>query len=98
PAGEVKETEETEPEEKPPETVSGVSPGDQEGKKSAEAACTESGGTAITSLCCTSTGDFPNSCLLGACGCGPGDSHEVETCDCGENKCFNGKECIAQGI
>ncbi|MCX6802069.1 MAG: DUF4382 domain-containing protein [Candidatus Diapherotrites archaeon] len=98
-AGEVKEVKEAkpekpeEPEAKPPETA-----GDADGKKSAEAACTESGGTVITSFCCTSAGDFPNSCLIGACGCGPGDSHEVKTCDCGESKCFNGKECIAQGV
>jgi hypothetical protein len=95
-AEEVKEVKEAKPE-KPGAKTQEAAEG-AEGKKSAEAACTDSGGTVATSLCCTSTGDFPNSCLIGACGCGPDDSHEVQTCDCGESKCFNGKECIARGI
>jgi len=58
-----------------------------------EQACINSGGTVATASCCKSSGDFPNSCLIGACGCSPTDSHEVKTCDCGENKCWDGTKC-----
>ncbi|KPJ55139.1 hypothetical protein AMJ47_01320 [Parcubacteria bacterium DG_72] len=59
-----------------------------------ELACINSGGTVTTSSCCLATGDFPDTCLVGACGCAPGDSHEVEVCSCGSGKCFNGTECV----
>lgn len=59
-----------------------------------EEACLNSGGQVITSLCCKSTSDFPNLCLIGACGCSPENSHEVKICDCGNDKCFNGDECV----
>jgi hypothetical protein len=39
--------------------------------------------------CCTSSGDFPNSCSVGACGCGPADSHMVQTCACPAGQCFD---------
>jgi len=58
-----------------------------------EQACSLSGGTITTSLCCQATGDFPNTCLIGACGCSPEYSHEVKTCDCGADQCFNGIFC-----
>lgn len=58
-----------------------------------EQACLISGGTVITSFCCNATGDFPNTCLIGACGCAPNYSHEVKVCDCGADKCFNGIFC-----
>ncbi|MCX6226982.1 MAG: hypothetical protein NTV01_19905 [Bacteroidia bacterium] len=57
--------------------------------------CSLSGGKISTSLCCQSSGDFPNSCLIGACGCAPSASHEVKVCDCGDGKCFDGIECVA---
>ncbi len=57
-------------------------------------ACISSGGTVATAMCCKSTGDFPNTCLIGACGCSLENSHEVKVCDCGEGKCFNEEECI----
>jgi len=60
----------------------------------AEAACTASGGTVVTGKCCTSASDFPNSCLIGACGCGPNDSKDTKTCDCGLDKCFDGTRCV----
>jgi len=59
-----------------------------------EKACTDSGGTVASGMCCLSATDFPNSCLIGACGCGPDSSHEVDVCECGEGKCFDGRECI----
>jgi hypothetical protein len=60
-----------------------------------EKACINSGGQISSSSCCNSANDFPNNCLIGACGCSPTDSHQVEVCDCGEGKCFDGSGCIA---
>jgi hypothetical protein len=59
----------------------------------AEQACTSSGGTVINTSCCISASDFPDTCHIGACGCSPENSKEVETCDCGEGKCFDGGKC-----
>jgi len=59
--------------------------------------CLNSGGTISTGLCCQSTGDFPNSCAIGACGCAPEYSHEVKVCDCGKDKCFDGFKCATRG-
>ena len=64
------------------------------GKTKKEKSCINSGGEISTALCCQASGDFPNSCLIGACGCSPTDSYQVRVCDCGEGKCFDGKECI----
>ena len=58
-----------------------------------ERACSLSGGTVTSFSCCRATGDFPNSCLVGACACSPKNSHEVKTCDCGADKCFDGLFC-----
>ena len=60
-----------------------------------EQACIDSGGTVETAMCCLTTSDFPNSCLVGACGCSTENSHEVKICNCGESKCFDGDECVA---
>jgi hypothetical protein len=60
---------------------------------SKERNCTNSGGTIGTSQCCKSVIDFPNTCLIGACGCALTDSHEVKVCNCQEGKCFNGNAC-----
>jgi len=65
-----------------------------EGLTEKEQACVNSGGTISTSLCCKSTSDFPNLCLIGPCGCSPDNSHEIKICDCGPDKCFDGNECI----
>ena len=59
-----------------------------------EQACTASGGTVQTALCCSSAGDFPNNCLIGACGCSPDNSHNVKVCACPEGKCFDGTACV----
>ena len=61
---------------------------------SKEQSCLISGGTITTSLCCKSSSNLPNLCLIGACGCSPTNSHEVKTCSCGEGSCFNGSKCI----
>lgn len=57
--------------------------------------CTLSGGTVETAMCCMSSGDFPNTCAIGACGCSPENSHEVKVCSCGEGMCFDGESCVA---
>jgi hypothetical protein len=59
-----------------------------------EQSCLDSGGTVATSSCCESTSNFPNLCLVGACGCSPTSSHEVNICSCEEGKCFDGNECV----
>jgi len=59
-----------------------------------EEACLKFGGQVTTSLCCKSTEDYPNLCLIGPCGCSPENSHQVKICDCGEGKCFNGETCV----
>ncbi len=58
-----------------------------------EQACISSGGTVTIAMCCESTGDFPDLCLIGPCGCSPENSHEVKICDCGPDECFDGTEC-----
>jgi len=60
-----------------------------------EQSCINSGGTVGTSLCCKSAGDFPDTCLVGACGCSPENSHSVKICECPEVKCFDGNECVS---
>lgn len=57
-------------------------------------ACVDSGGIIEKSLCCKSSNEFPNLCLIGACGCSPDNSYEVRVCNCEEGKCFNGCECV----
>jgi hypothetical protein len=59
----------------------------------AEAGCLASGGTVGEAACCLSSGDFPGSCLIGACGCSPENSHRVKTCTCPEGRCFDGTAC-----
>lgn len=51
--------------------------------------CTRSHGQVATSQCCQSTGDFPDTCLVGACGCSPSNSHTVSTCSCPAGTCFD---------
>lgn len=57
--------------------------------------CVSSGGTVETNMCCKSVSDFPNTCLIGACGCSPTGSKETKVCDCGPERCFNGTACVA---
>ena len=60
-----------------------------------EQTCINSGGTVEQGMCCLAVSDFPNLCLIGACGCSPENSHEVKICDCGEGRCFDGNTCVA---
>lgn len=64
------------------------------GENGKQKACLDSGGTVEAGTCCQSAGDFPNSCLIGACGCAPASSHQVKTCNCGAGKCFDGNSCV----
>jgi len=66
-----------------------------EGLTETEKSCVNSGGKISSSLCCNSVSNFPNLCLIGACGCPPTDSHQVKICDCGENECFDGQKCVS---
>lgn len=59
-----------------------------------EAGCEASGGRVATGLCCASSGDFPNTCAIGACGCSPDNSHEVAICECPDGECFDGSRCV----
>ena len=62
----------------------------------AEAGCIASGGTIGKGVCCLSSGDFPSSCMIGACGCSAENSHAVKTCTCPEGRCFDGTRCTQQ--
>ncbi len=68
----------------------------QNDTSSEDAACTDSGGTVSSAMCCTSASDYPNSCLIGACGCSPDNSHSVMTCQCPEGQCFDGTRCVGR--
>lgn len=57
--------------------------------------CVASGGTVTSAMCCGSVSGFPNSCLVGACGCSPTYSHTVPVCSCGPGRCFDGTRCVA---
>jgi eight-cysteine-cluster-containing protein len=71
-----------------------IAPGPQPSEQ--EQACIDSGGTVTTANCCESASDFPNSCLIGACGCASEYSHEIKTCDCGDG-CWDGTKCVEPG-
>lgn len=58
-----------------------------------ETACKKSGGIVEISNCCMLVSDFPNNCAIGACGCSPEHSHEVKTCTCPDEWCWNGTKC-----
>ncbi len=61
-----------------------------------EQGCLMSGGSVAVASCCASTGDFPDTCAIGACGCGPAGSHDVRVCRCGTGTCFNGSACVGE--
>jgi hypothetical protein len=57
------------------------------------ALCTGSGGTIEVAFCCSGADEFPNTCSIGACGCSLENSKEIRTCNCGEDKCWDGERC-----
>lgn len=79
-----------------PDSCTATEPEPEPEPSEAELACTDSGGAVTTASCCLSASDFPDTCLIGACGCSPQNSHEVRTCDCGEGKCFNSSACVTE--
>jgi heat shock protein HslJ len=68
-----------------------------DGLLSPDERCSRSGGTVGAASCCGLVGDFPNTCLLGACGCSPESSHSVQVCQCPAGQCFDGKSCTSAG-
>jgi hypothetical protein len=60
---------------------------------SAKDGCLATGGTVGHALCCAGQPDFPNTCAVGACGCAPSASNNVQVCTCPAGKCFNGTQC-----
>ncbi len=59
--------------------------------------CRRSGGTVEAAACCGLVGEFPNTCLVGACGCSPEASRPVSTCRCPAGQCFDGSSCAPVG-
>jgi hypothetical protein len=51
--------------------------------------CTQTKGQVVTSQCCSSVSDFPNTCSPGPCGCSPSSSHAINTCSCPAGTCFD---------
>ena len=62
------------------------------------AQCTEDGGIVERMPCCADAGDFPSMCLVGACACAPEDSVEVYVCMCPYGRCWNGYDCVIEGV
>lgn len=59
------------------------------GGASSEALCLSTGGRVVAATCCQDVSDFPSTCLVGACGCAPAQSHAVESCSCPAGDCFD---------
>lgn len=51
--------------------------------------CTDTGGTVDNGICCLATGNFPDMCGTGPCGCSPNNSHSVLICNCPGGKCYD---------
>jgi len=51
-------------------------------------ACNATGGTVSNSLCCSGSGNFPNTCAVGACSGAPPAVHVIDTCLCPAGGCF----------
>ena len=60
------------------------------GRDAAATLCTSTRGTVGTGDCCLTAPDFPDTCVLGACGCeGTGSTHRVELCECPVGTCYD---------
>jgi len=77
----------------------GASSGDGDASPSAEELCTSTGGTVGTSFCCANVISFPDSCAIGACGCGPANATTaIPVCNCPSGCFTSGVGCVgAQG-
>lgn len=51
--------------------------------------CINTLGQISSSACCAGAGDLSSTCLVGACGCSPANSHAVTTCVCPTGECFD---------
>ena len=67
----------------------GLTTGGSGGSGGAASLCVQSGGIEGAGECCTGTGDYPDGCGTGPCGCSPENSHEVKVCVCPDNQCFD---------
>jgi hypothetical protein len=58
--------------------------------------CTSTGGTVTTANCCANgVASFPDTCVIGACGCSPASSVTIMICSCAAG-CFSpGVGCVA---
>jgi len=56
-----------------------------------ETSCLLYGGRIELSLECEGSSSFPNTCISNSCSL---KNQEVKICNCGEGRCFNGKECV----
>jgi hypothetical protein len=71
------------------DSTQGCVPDADAGTPTAEALCTTTGGTVTTASCCAGgAASFPDTCAVGACGCGPASSRTITTCDC-PGGCFS---------
>jgi hypothetical protein len=50
--------------------------------------CLQTGGVPSASLCCSGTGDFPDTCAVGVCTCSPASSDTIDTCVCPGGGCY----------
>jgi hypothetical protein len=59
--------------------------------------CTSTGGTVTTANCCANgVASFPDTCIIGACGCAPASSVTIMICSCAAG-CFSpGVGCVAK--
>ncbi|MCX6720914.1 MAG: hypothetical protein NTW11_03875 [Candidatus Staskawiczbacteria bacterium] len=63
-----------------------------------EKACLADYGVVTTQTCyCSGIQDFYNSCAIGGCTCTPDPKYKrtIKVCNCGMDRCWNGKECIS---
>ncbi|MCX6721473.1 MAG: hypothetical protein NT026_02640 [Candidatus Staskawiczbacteria bacterium] len=62
-----------------------------------EASCMNTGGKVETATCyCSGTTDYYNTCAIGGCTCTPNPAYarQINTCNCGQGKCFDGQKCV----
>jgi hypothetical protein len=52
------------------------------------AACAATGGVLATVPCCMQSGDYPDTCSVGACACAPQYSLPTKVCSCPPGTCF----------
>ena len=77
----------------PPVTAFDASGFAEAGFDSAAAfACVATGGAIVTLPCCLQSGDFPDTCRVGACSCSPAFSAPSAVCQCPSGQCWGASE------